>query len=120
MRIGVACFTACLLSLAAAPALAGDVRGDIHYVACRADNEARETIIGLDETTKRVCDRDAGPKWLTPIEFDAAVIEWSDGGSTKSIYRKGRHKHYEHSILLLNHIGHCNKVRAPVTPLCAG
>ncbi|MFA5901874.1 MAG: hypothetical protein WC829_22485 [Hyphomicrobium sp.] len=116
MRTGVTCFIACTLSLVAAPALSGNV----HYLACRADNESRDSIIGLDETARRVCDRDAGPKWLTPMAFDAALVEWSDGGSTKSIYRKGRHKHYEHNILLLNHIGHCNKVPTPSTPLCAG
>ena len=53
------------------------------------------------------------------MEFDAAVVEWSDGASTKVIYRSGKHKHYEHNILLLNHVGHCSKVAAPATPLCA-
>jgi len=104
------------MSFAAGAARAGDV----HYLACRADNESADSLFGIDEAAKRVCDRQAGSRWIKPMAFDAALIQWSDGASTKAIYRKGRHKHYEHNYLLLNHIGHCNKAAAPAAPLCTG
>jgi hypothetical protein len=105
------------LILAPGNAFAGN---PVHYVSCRADNESDSATYGLDEATKRVCDHAVGSKWFVPSEFDANVVEWSDSSSTKIIYRSGKHKHYEHNILLLNHLGHCNKTAAPSTPPCTG
>ena len=118
MRYTLVCLAFASVAALASPASAGT--GTVHYLSCRADNESVSTVFGLDEASKKVCDRAAGPKWFAPIEFDAAVVEWNDGGSTKVIYRQGKHKHYEHNILLLNHVGHCSKVAAPASPLCAG
>jgi uncharacterized membrane protein len=109
------------LALAIASALASSASAaSVHYLSCRADNETEPSVFGIDEAAKKVCDRAAGQKWFAPMEFDAAVVEWSDGASTKVIYRTGKHKHYEHNILLLSHVGHCSKVAAPTTPPCAG
>jgi hypothetical protein len=118
MRHILACIAFASVAALASAASAGT--GTVHYLSCRADNETAPAIFGLDEVSKKVCDRAAGQKWFAPTEFDAAVVEWSDGASTKVIYRAGKHKHYEHNILLLNHVGHCSKVAAPATPLCAG
>ena len=117
MRLLLACLAVACVSLSAPATFAGN---PVHYIACRADNETEASVFGIDEAAKKVCDREAGQKWFAPMEFDAAVIEWSDGASTKVIYRSGKHRHYEHNILLLNHVGHCSKVAPPAAPLCAG
>ena len=117
MRPLLACLAFACVSLSAPAAVAGN---PVHYLSCRADNESESSVFGIDETTKKVCDRAVAATWIAPIEFDAAVIEWGQGGSTKIIYRQGKHKHYEHNILLLNHVGRCSKVAAPATPLCSG
>jgi hypothetical protein len=118
MRRAFVCLVCVSFTALASPASAGT--GTVHYLSCRADNETESSVFGIDEASKKVCDRAAGQKWFAPMEFDAAVVEWSDGASTKVIYRSGKHKHYEHNILLLNHVGHCSKVAVPATPLCAG
>jgi hypothetical protein len=92
----------------------------IRYVSCRADNDSDASIFGIDETTKKVCDRDTGNAWFAPLIFDASEIEWSDGLSTKAIYLKGKNKRYEHDIFILVHVGHCKKVKAPTAELCKG
>jgi hypothetical protein len=117
MRHMLACLAFASVAAFASSASAGN---PVHYLSCRADNETESSVFGIDEVSKRVCDRTVGQKWFAPMEFDAAVVEWSAGDSTKIIYRSGKHKHYEHNILLLNHVGHCSKVAAPATPLCAG
>lgn len=118
MRYAIFPALACIALAVASPAVSAG--SNVHYLSCRADNETEAATFGIDEATKRVCDRAVGSKWFAPSEFDPSIIEWSDSGSTKIIYRTGKHKHYEHNILLLNHIGHCNKTAAPSTPLCAG
>jgi len=102
-------------SFAANAASAADV---IRYLSCRADNESTASIFGIDETTKKVCDRESGASWFAPPIFDASKIEWNDGWSTKSICRTGKDKRYEHDILILVHIGRCKKVAAPSEQLC--
>jgi hypothetical protein len=92
----------------------------IRYLECRADNESSPSLVGIDETAKKVCDREAQDTWFAPSIFDAAEIEWNSGVSTKAIYRKGKHKHYEHDLLFLVHIGHCRKAAAPPSELCKG
>jgi hypothetical protein len=116
MRKVLAAFFALLVcSSAAIPASAGDV---IRYVECRADNETAPSIFGIDETTKKVCDRSTQDTWFSPSTFDAAKIVWNDGGSTKAIYRTGKDKRYEHDILILVHIGRCKKAPVPAAQLC--
>lgn len=118
MRKSLAPLTVLLLCGSfAASASADDV---VRYLSCRADNETTESIIALDETTKKVCDRGTGSSWFEPSVFDKAKIEWSDGaGSTKSIFMKSKGgKRYEHDTFILVHIGHCKKVAAPPTQLC--
>src|SRR4029079_14930781 len=117
MRHILACIAFASVAALASAASAGT--GTVHYLSCRADNETAPAIFGLDEVSKKVCDRDAGQKWFAPTEFDAAVVEWSAGASTKVIYRGGSHNTYEPNILLLNHVGHGGRVAAPATPLCA-
>ncbi len=97
----------------AGPASAGDI---IRYLECRA--ETTPSLFGIDETTKKVCDRAAQDTWFAPSSFDAAKIVWNDGGSTKAIYRTGKDKRYEHDILILVHIGRCKKVAPPAALLC--
>jgi hypothetical protein len=109
LLVSIACLSAATASAA-----------NVQYLSCRADNEAEAATFGIDEAAKKVCDLAVGPRWFAPPEFDAGAIEWSDSSSTKIIYRSGKHKHYEHNILLLNHIGHCSKVGAPSTPPCSG
>jgi len=55
---------------------------------------------------------------FSPATFDARLVSWQDGGSTKSIYRTGTDRRYEHNVLILVHIGRCKKVSAPATELC--
>jgi hypothetical protein len=96
-------------------ALAAD---KITYLECRADNEDTPSLFALDDTAQKVCDRAVQDTWFSPSTFDAKLVSWQDGGSTKSIYRKGKDKRYEHNILILVHIGRCNHVKAPSSELC--
>src|SRR5450631_4087901 len=91
---------------AAAPTFAGD---KITYFACKADNEDDASVFGLDDTARKVCDRSVEKLWFSPSTFDSSKVIWSDGLYTKSIYRGGKNKHYERDLLLLVHIGHCDK-----------
>lgn len=111
--------TSLLLAQIASAASAGDA---IRYFACRADNEDAQSLIAIDETTHKVCDRDFAPGWITPTTFDQTTIEWSDGAaSLKSIVRSRKGIRYEHdSLFIVVHIGHCSKVKAPAAPLCNG
>jgi len=90
----------------------------ITYLECKADNEDQPSVFALDDTTQKVCDRAVQEHWFKPAAFDAKFVSWQDGSSTKSIYRKGKSKHYEHNVLILVHIGHCNHVKAPTNELC--
>jgi hypothetical protein len=121
MRIRLSCITTALLLLAAAtPADAGDV---VHYFACRADNEDQESIVAIDETTKKICDREFAQAWMTPTVFAKNEIDWGEtgGSNRKSITRSRKGSRYEHdTYFIMVHIGHCNKVKAPSTPLCQG
>lgn len=90
----------------------------ITYLQCRADNEDQPSLFALDDTTQKVCDRAVQDTWFAPSTFDARLVSWQDGGSTKSIYRRGKEKRYEHNVLILVHTGRCNKVAAPSTELC--
>ena len=90
----------------------------ITYLECRADNEDTSSLFALDDTTQKVCDRAVQPTWFTPSTFDAKLVSWQDGSSTKSIYRKGKEKRYERNVLILVHIGRCNHVKAPPSQLC--
>lgn len=90
----------------------------ITYFECRADNEDTPSLLALDDSTQKVCDRAVQDTWFTPPIFDAKLVSWQDGGSTKSIYRKGKEKRYEHNVLILVHIGRCNHVKAPPGELC--
>jgi hypothetical protein len=92
--------------------------GKITYLECRADNEDQPSLFALDDNTQKVCDRAVQDTWFAPSAFDARFVSWQDGSSTKSIYRKGKEKRYEHNVLILVHIGRCNKVAAPPTELC--
>ena len=98
-------------------ASAGDV---VRYVECRADNESASSTFGIDETAKKICDRDFSDAWIAPSIFDASEIEWSDGLSTKAIYLRGKNKRYEHDIFILVHVGRCKKIKAPSAELCKG
>ena len=102
-----------LLALAQ-PAHAGD---RITYFACRADNEDEASVFGLDETAQKVCDRSVEATWFSPTTFEAGKVLWSDGLSTKAIYRTGD-KRYEHDFLLLVHTGHCDKVEPSPAQKC--
>ena len=117
MRLPSAALLGMLLSVGIAPAApAADV---IHYLSCRADNEDAESVIAVDETTRKVCDRDFAPGWITPMIFDQSTIEWSDGAaSRKSIVRSRKGLRYEHdSLFIVVHIGHCSKAKAlPAIP----
>jgi hypothetical protein len=99
----------------ALPAVAED---QIRYFSCRADNDSEASVVGLNEATQKVCDRSIEVTWFSPAEFDAAKVAWNDGLSTKAIYRKGR-KHYEHNLLLLVHIGHCDKTQPTNAQKCS-
>ncbi len=90
----------------------------ITYLECRADNEDQPSLFALDDTTQKVCDRAVQDTWFAPSSFDAEFVSWQDGGSTKSIYRKGKDKRYEHNVLILTHLGRCNHVKAPPAELC--
>ena len=105
----------CLFAVSAASA--ADV---IRYISCRSDNDSVSSTFGIDETAKKVCDRDFSDAWIAPLIFDGTEIEWSDGLSTKTIYLKGKNKRYEHDIFILVHVGHCQKVKAPTAELCKG
>jgi hypothetical protein len=104
-------------SFAVSAASAADA---IRYVSCRADNDSDASTFAIDETAKKVCDRDFSDAWIAPLIFDGTEIEWSDGLSTKAIYLKGKNKRYEHDIFILVHVGHCKKVKAPTAELCKG
>ena len=110
---------ASLLVLFLCGPLAAAVAADkITYLECRADNEDQPSLFALDDTTQKVCDRAVQDTWFSPLAFDAKLVSWQDGGSTKSIYRKGKNKHYEHNVLILVHFGRCNHVKAPSGQLC--
>ena len=99
--------------------LSGAASADkITYLECRADNEDQPSLYALDDTTQKVCDRAVQDTWFSPATFDARLVSWQDGGSTKSIYRTGTDRRYEHNVLILVHIGRCKKVSAPATELC--
>lgn len=103
--------------------LSGASAGDaIRYLACRADNEDAQSLIAINDTTKKVCDHEFAAGWIAPMVFDSTMIEWGDGGaSRKSISRNRRGSRYEHdTYFVIVHIGHCSKVKAPSRPLCAG
>lgn len=94
----------------------------IRYLACRADNEDGQSLIAINETTRKVCDREFAAGWIAPLVFDATTIEWGDGGaSRKSISYSRKGSRYEHdTYFVIVHIGHCNKIKAPSAPLCSG
>ena len=99
----------------AVPTLGGD---QITYLSCRADNDDEASIFGLNYTAQKVCDRSVEGTWFSPSVFDAARVTWNDGLSTKTIYRTGD-KRYEHDFLLLvNHIGNCDKVQPSPAQKC--
>jgi len=104
----------CLCGPLAAPASADKIT----YLECRADNEDQQSLFALDDTTQKVCDRAVQDTWFSPATFDARLVSWQDGGTTKYIYRKGKEKRYEHNVLILVHVGRCNHVKAPATELC--
>ncbi len=113
MRRVIFALAGVLLGLAQ-PAHAGD---RITYFACRADNEDEASVFGLDETGQKVCDRSVEATWFSPTTFEAGKVIWSDGLSTKAIYRTGD-KRYEHDFLLLVHTGHCDKVEPSPAQKC--
>jgi hypothetical protein len=90
----------------------------ITYFSCRADNDSEASVVGLDETTQKVCDRSIEASWFSPTVFEAAQVVWNDGFFTKAIYREGR-KHYEHNLLLLVHSGHCDKTQPTAGQKCS-
>lgn len=99
----------------AVPTVAGD---QITYFSCRADNDSEPSVVGLNETTQKVCDRSVEATWFSPTVFEAAKVVWNDGLSSKAIYRKGI-KHYEHNVLLLVHTGHCDKTAPTAAQKCS-
>ena len=102
----------------AAAASAGD---GVKYLSCRADNEDAPSLIAIDETAKKVCDREFAAGWMTPLVFDATTVEWGDGPSRKSITRGKKGSRYEHdTYFIVVHIGHCSKLKAPSAPMCNG
>lgn len=119
MRISPFIMAAVLLSAAVSSVNAGDV---VHYLACRADNEDQQSIVAIDETTKKICDREFSSAWMAPMAFDKSLIEWGNGSSDrKSIATSRKGSRYEHdTYFVVVHIGHCNKIKAPPTPLCSG
>lgn len=106
-----------VLSLFGIPSAANSA-DKVTYLECRADNEDKPSLFALDDTTQKVCDRAVQDTWFSPNTFDAKQVSWQDGTSTKSIYRKGKDKRYEHNVLILVHIGRCNHVHAPSAELC--
>ena len=119
MRISSSIIAAVLL-LAAVPSVnAGDV---VYYLACRADNEDQQSVVAIDETAKKICDREFSTAWMAPMAFDKSLIEWGNGSSDrKSIVRSRKGSRYEHdTYFVVSHIGHCNKIKAPPAPLCSG
>jgi hypothetical protein len=116
-RAGLA-LSALLLCGVSQVALAGD---DVKYLSCRADNEDAESLVAIDETTKKVCDREFDSSWMTPLVFNGSTIEWGTGPSRKSITRGKKGSRYEHdTYFIVVHIGHCTKLKAPSSPLCNG
>jgi hypothetical protein len=107
-------FLASMLFGLVIPAFAGD---KISYFACRADNDDKASVVGLDDTTREVCDRSVEGTWFSPSTFESTKVMWSDGLYTKAIYRTGE-KRYEHDFLLLVHIGHCDKVEPTAFQKC--
>ena len=101
---------ALLIIVSTVPAYAG---GKITYFNCKADNEDATSVFGLDDSTKMVCDRSIRANWFVPTEFDAKQVSWNDTASTKTIYRAGKGKRYEHNTLILVHIGHCAHEKVP-------
>ncbi len=101
---------ALLMIVSWVPAYAG---GNITYFNCKADNEDAPGVYGLDDSAKKVCDRSVQNAWFAPAEFDANIVTWNDGASTKTIYRSGKGKRYQHDTLILVHIGHCSHEKVP-------
>jgi hypothetical protein len=100
---------------AVVPALAMD---KITYLACKAENEGAASVVGLDDTTQKVCDRSVEAFWFAPPAFGPAKVIWNDGLYTKAIYRTGSDKRYEQNFLLLVHRGHCHKVEPATSQSC--
>ena len=101
------------LLVGASPAFAMD---GITYLACKAEGAA--SVVGLDDTTHKVCDRSVETFWFAPTTFEPAKVIWSDGLYTKAIYRTGSDKRYEQDFLLLVHHGHCDKVEPTTSQSC--
>jgi hypothetical protein len=99
----------------AVPVFAAD---KITYFACKADNDDEASVIGLDDTAQKVCDRSVEGTWFSPTTFESAKVMWSDGLYTKAIYRTGD-KRYEHDFLLLVHTGHCDKIEPTASQKCS-
>jgi hypothetical protein len=117
-RAGLALCASLLLCGMAAEAPAGDA---IRYLACRADNEEGQSIIAIDDASKRICDREFAPDWMTPLVFNSTTIEWGDGPSRKSITRGKKGSRYEHdTYFIMVHIGHCSIIKTPPPSLCNG
>jgi hypothetical protein len=114
MRKNIHVLTSMLFSVVA-PAFAGD---KITYLACRADNEYDASNFGLDDAAHKVCDRSVETTWFSPTTFESAKVIWTDGFSTKAVYRTGQDKRYEHDFLLLVHVGHCEKVEPAASQFC--
>jgi hypothetical protein len=118
MRRPASTVCALLLCCIATTAWAGD---DVKYLSCRADNEDAPSLIMIDETTRKVCDREFGSGWITPLIFNSSTVEWGDGPSRKSITQGKKGSRYEHdSYFIVVHIGHCTKLKAPSAPPCNG
>jgi hypothetical protein len=55
----------------------------ITYLEFRADNKDQPSLYALDDTTQKVCDRAVQDTWFSAATFDARLVSWQDGGSTK-------------------------------------
>ena len=98
----------------AVPVFAAD---KITYFTCKADNDDEASVIGLDDTAQKVCDRSVEGTWFSPTTFELSKVMWSDGLYTKAIYRTGD-KRYEHDFLLLVHTGHCDRIEPTTSQSC--
>ncbi len=96
-------------------AIAGDA---IQYYECRADNDATTSIFALDDTTRKVCDRTSQDKWIEPSEYNSGKVVWDDFMSTKTIYRQGKNRGYEHDVLVFVHTGRCSRLRTRPAQTC--
>ena len=105
---------ACVV-IGTAPTFAAD---KVTYLACKADNEDEASVFGLNDTARKVCDRSVETSWFEPTIFEPSKVIWSDGPFTKAIYRGGKNKRYERDLLLLVHIGHCDKVQPASSQIC--